>query len=93
VELFDEVGGVFHAQGRDPSIFRFWITFSFDQVSGTTAVRCRSRVNNFFHFIVISFFFYNVWWGACVVRSMFLRLFVEGEKRVMEHRVYAPSGR
>ena len=57
------------------------------------SVRCGSGVDNFFHFVVVSFSFYNVGWGVCIVRSMFLCFLVRGEKRVMEHRVYAPSGR
>ena len=55
-------------------------------------VRCEMGVDNFFHFVVISFSFYNIRWGACIVRSMFLCFFVEGEKGVVEHRMYVPSG-
>ena len=55
-------------------------------------VRCGAGVNNFFHFVVIGFSFYNVQWGACVVMSMFLCFFIGGEKRVVEYRMYVPSG-
>ena len=55
-------------------------------------VRCEAGVDNFFHFIVVSFSFYNVRWRACIVRSMCLGFLIGGEKGVVKHRVYVPSG-